>query len=82
MELVEVSVLVRKIGCCGMTIDDTGSISFSLGLLGWVHSYIAFVSPLSLRSFKFAEVSISSGCSLSVFFLVYFFPDFLIGVGG
>ena len=55
----------------GMTVDDAGSVFFFLETLGWVQSFLAFVS----RLFKFVDVSI-------FFFLFFFFPGFLMGVVG
>ena len=45
-------------GCCGVTFGDDWWASFSVGVLGWVQSFIALVSSLSLRLFRFVEVSI------------------------
>ena len=49
-------------------------------MLGCVHCFFALVSPLSLRLFRFVEVSISSDCS--VFFFFFFFYLFERDDGG
>ena len=65
-------------GCCGVTFDDDWWVSFSeRGGGGWVQSFfLALVSPPSLRLFRFVVVSISPGCSSSVFFFLVFFLIF------
>ena len=75
MGFVEMPIFVLQIvlgrGCCSITFDDTSSL-----LLGWVHRFFAIVSPLFHHFFKFVDISISSGCSLSVFFFLLLFQLF------
>ena len=72
------------VACCGEKGNfagvsyDPSCGSFSTGEgLGWVHSFLAWLSPLSLL-LRLTVVSISSGCFPS---MVFFF-HFLVVVGG
>ena len=44
----------------------------SVGMLGCIHSFFALFSALSLRLFRFVEVSIFSSCSVFFFFAFFF----------
>ena len=67
-------------GCCGVVSDD--DLWVSVGVLACIQSFLALISPLSLHLFRFVEVSISSGCSPSLFFFLVILLDFLTGDGG
>ena len=71
-------------GCCEVAFGGDWvwiSFSFSMAWLGCVQNFFAFVSPQCLHLLRFVVVSISSGCSPSVFFFLAFFLSFLLGDG-
>ena len=61
-------------------VDDI-IFSFSMVGLGYVQNFLVCVSPLSLRLWRFMVVYISSSCSPSVFFSLFFFLCFLLSDG-